>query len=77
MKEPCASCDERDKDLGGCRCQAFLLTKDATAADPVCSKSAHHDVVTQAVAQAQTQRPVEKPLIFRHANASRRLTTPG
>ncbi len=77
MKEPCASCDERDKDLGGCRCQAFLLAQDPSAADPVCSKSAHHDVVTHAVAQAQTKRPVEKPLIFRHADASRRLTTPG
>jgi pyrroloquinoline quinone biosynthesis protein E len=37
MAEPCKSCDRREKDFGGCRCQAFLLTGDATATDPVCS----------------------------------------
>lgn len=39
MKEPCASCDRRTKDYGGCRCQAFLLAGDANATDPVCSLS--------------------------------------
>ena len=43
MKEPCRSCDEKHKDLGGCRCQAFMLTGDAANADPVCSKSPHHE----------------------------------
>ncbi|MBO0717209.1 MAG: pyrroloquinoline quinone biosynthesis protein PqqE, partial [Rhizobiales bacterium] len=28
MKEPCRSCDRREIDYGGCRCQAFLLTGD-------------------------------------------------
>jgi pyrroloquinoline quinone biosynthesis protein E len=37
MPEPCKSCDRRTRDFGGCRCQAFLLTGDATATDPVCS----------------------------------------
>lgn len=37
MQEPCKSCDRRAQDLGGCRCQAFLLAADATATDPVCS----------------------------------------
>lgn len=77
MKEPCASCDERDKDLGGCRCQAYLLANDAAAADPVCSKSAQHDVVTDAVARAQGNRVIEKPLVFRRADASRRFSPPG
>jgi pyrroloquinoline quinone biosynthesis protein E len=36
MKEPCASCPRRDQDFGGCRCQAFALTGDATATDPAC-----------------------------------------
>jgi pyrroloquinoline quinone biosynthesis protein E len=36
MKEPCASCARRDVDFGGCRCQAFALTGDAAATDPVC-----------------------------------------
>jgi len=37
MQEPCRSCDRRTEDFGGCRCQAFLLTGDARATDPVCS----------------------------------------
>jgi pyrroloquinoline quinone biosynthesis protein E len=37
MPEPCKSCDRRTLDFGGCRCQALLLTGDATATDPVCS----------------------------------------
>lgn len=37
MPEPCKSCDRRLQDFGGCRCQAFLLTGDAAATDPVCS----------------------------------------
>jgi pyrroloquinoline quinone biosynthesis protein E len=37
MPEPCKSCDRRAQDFGGCRCQAFLLTGDAAATDPVCS----------------------------------------
>jgi len=37
MPEPCRSCDRRARDFGGCRCQAFLLTGDAAATDPVCS----------------------------------------
>ncbi len=41
----CQSCDRRDIDFGGCRCQAFALTGDATAADPVCHLSPHHRVV--------------------------------
>ena len=29
LPEPCASCERREIDFGGCRCQAFLLTGDA------------------------------------------------
>ena len=47
MQEPCKSCARRDQDFGGCRCQAFLLTGDARAADPVCRLSPHHAVVEQ------------------------------
>jgi len=65
MKEPCASCDERDRDLGGCRCQAYLLAQDPAAADPVCDKSPHHHVVTEAAAHAQDPALIVKPLVFR------------
>jgi pyrroloquinoline quinone biosynthesis protein E len=37
MQEPCKSCDRRELDFGGCRCQALLLAGDAAATDPVCS----------------------------------------
>jgi pyrroloquinoline quinone biosynthesis protein E len=39
MQEPCRSCDRKLKDFGGCRCQAMALAGDASATDPVCSKS--------------------------------------
>jgi len=45
MSEPCRTCDRRGIDFGGCRCQAFLLTGDAAATDPVCSRSPNRDVV--------------------------------
>jgi pyrroloquinoline quinone biosynthesis protein E len=37
MQEPCKSCERRELDFGGCRCQALLLAGDASATDPVCS----------------------------------------
>jgi PqqA peptide cyclase len=71
MKEPCRSCPEKDRDFGGCRCQAYLLTGDAANADPVCDKSPHHHLVTAVVARADQPAVVEKPLIFRSpANSS-------
>lgn len=39
MQEPCRSCERKTIDYGGCRCQAMLLTGDARATDPTCSKS--------------------------------------
>jgi pyrroloquinoline quinone biosynthesis protein E len=50
MQEPCKSCARRDHDFGGCRCQAFLITGDARAADPVCHLSPHHALVEQLAA---------------------------
>jgi pyrroloquinoline quinone biosynthesis protein E len=37
MQAPCKTCDRREQDFGGCRCQALLLAGDAAATDPVCS----------------------------------------
>jgi hypothetical protein len=53
MEEPCVSCARREIDFGGCRCQALLMTGSASATDPVCHKSPHHHIVTEA---AQTAR---------------------
>ena len=73
MKEPCASCDHKEQDLGGCRCQAWLLAHDAAAADPVCPKSPQHATVQAAVAQAERGAGIERPLVFREPAASRWL----
>lgn len=47
MKEPCSSCIHRERDFGGCRCQAFAMTGDARVADPVCHLSPHHGLVAE------------------------------
>lgn len=75
MKEPCRSCPEKEKDYGGCRCQAYMLAGDAAMADPVCDKSPSHGVVLEAVARAQQQGngAAPQPLIFRDPKESRRL----
>jgi pyrroloquinoline quinone biosynthesis protein E len=49
MPEPCRSCDRRKEDFGGCRCQAFLLTGDASATDPVCELAPLHHLMEDAV----------------------------
>jgi pyrroloquinoline quinone biosynthesis protein E len=52
LPEPCKSCERREIDFGGCRCQAFALTGDARATDPVCHLSPHHAEV-RALAEAE------------------------
>ena len=76
MKEPCRTCPDKVKDFGGCRCQAYMLTGDATNADPVCSLSPNHHLVTDVVEKAQTPTPkVEvKPILFRDDKNSRLLS---
>jgi pyrroloquinoline quinone biosynthesis protein E len=80
MREPCRSCPEKGKDFGGCRCQAYLLTGDAANADPVCDKSPHHGLVTQATARAleSTVSSSMKPVLFyRDDKTSRALSRKG
>jgi len=48
MLEPCATCDQRTVDHGGCRCQSFELTGDARTADPACALSPAHSIVVAA-----------------------------
>jgi pyrroloquinoline quinone biosynthesis protein E len=63
MPEPCKSCDRRAVDFGGCRCQAFELTGDASKTDPACSLSPDHGIITRALTRARTaSRP---SLVFR------------
>ncbi len=71
MPEPCRSCDEKERDFGGCRCQAFMLTGDAANADPVCSKSAHHGTILAAREQAEHGALGLDQLQHRNEKASR------
>jgi pyrroloquinoline quinone biosynthesis protein E len=52
MPDPCRSCDRREVDFGGCRCQALQLTGDAARTDPVCHLSPDHRLVVEAVQAA-------------------------
>jgi pyrroloquinoline quinone biosynthesis protein E len=70
MPEPCRSCDRRSIDFGGCRCQAFHLTGNAAATDPVCTLSPDHQLVTDA--QQAALAPVSGPLEYRAADPARR-----
>jgi pyrroloquinoline quinone biosynthesis protein E len=45
MPETCLACPRKERDFGGCRCQAFLLTGDAEAIDPVCRYSPNHELL--------------------------------
>ena len=56
MRAPCKDCPERERDFGGCRCQAYRLTGDARNADPVCTKSPQRVLIDQAI-EGRDQRP--------------------
>lgn len=78
MQEPCVSCPEQDNDLGGCRCQAYMLTGDISAADPICDKSPHRAEVDRVIDRAQRSDPLaagEHKLVFREPKASQRLSS--
>lgn len=74
MQEPCRTCPEKEKDFGGCRCQAFHLTGDASAADPVCSKSPRHkELVDKVEGLQELHRLQGAPIIFRNMQNSKSL----
>lgn len=74
MQEPCRTCPEKERDFGGCRCQALALTGNAANADPVCDKSPYHHVITDMIGRKPTVAVQEKPLVFRNDANSRRLS---
>ncbi|HZP60039.1 MAG TPA: pyrroloquinoline quinone biosynthesis protein PqqE [Opitutaceae bacterium] len=53
MPQPCRSCEFREIDFGGCRCQAALLTGDAASTDPACAFSPFRDRLTRIVDSLQ------------------------
>jgi len=72
MPEPCRSCPQNVIDFGGCRCQAFLLTGNAAVTDPVCSLSPHHNIIEQAIKEAE--KGSQGKWIYRNEDESRKLT---
>ncbi len=57
MPEPCRSCPERERDFGGCRCQAWLLTGDAAATDPACDKAPQRERMLRIREEAERPAP--------------------
>jgi pyrroloquinoline quinone biosynthesis protein E len=72
MPDPCRSCDRREIDFGGCRCQAFQLTGDAARTDPVCHLSPDHEIVTEAVRAANEEKTPREMELIPRPNPSRR-----
>jgi pyrroloquinoline quinone biosynthesis protein E len=56
MPEPCRSCDQREVDWGGCRCQALAITGNAAATDPACALSERHGTL-RALADTASSEP--------------------
>jgi pyrroloquinoline quinone biosynthesis protein E len=67
MQEPCRSCEFREQDWGGCRCQAFAFAGDAAATDPACHKSSRHAAFVQLAEKEASAPPA--PLAFRNPRA--------
>jgi pyrroloquinoline quinone biosynthesis protein E len=63
LPSPCRECALRELDFGGCRCQAFQLTGDASATDPACHLSPSHALVTSLTTPA-SPRPLPVPRRF-------------
>jgi pyrroloquinoline quinone biosynthesis protein E len=47
MRDPCRTCEWREVDFGGCRCQALALIGDAAATDPACHLSPRHALMAE------------------------------
>jgi PqqA peptide cyclase len=65
MPEPCQSCDRREIDWGGCRCQALALAGDAGVTDPACALSPARDVMAAIATEADAPPP---PFRYRRFN---------
>lgn len=67
MPELCRTCDRREQDFGGCRCQAFLLAQDPAATDPVCTLSPGRAIVDDILRDANAPPPatLESDWIYR------------
>ncbi|HTP82872.1 MAG TPA: SPASM domain-containing protein, partial [Alphaproteobacteria bacterium] len=67
MPEPCRSCDRREIDWGGCRCQALAIAGQADAVDPACEMSPLHERLAAIAAEESAGAPPE--FIYRRIGA--------
>jgi PqqA peptide cyclase len=73
MSEPCRSCERREIDWGGCRCQAFALTGDAALTDPVCGLAVNRGALDEAIRATDGAPP---PFVYRRIGGETSLTRP-
>ncbi len=57
MPEPCRSCERREVDWGGCRCQALAVAGRAEATDPACELSPDHETIARLAERASASGP--------------------
>ena len=57
MPEPCRSCDRREIDWGGCRCQAYMLAGDAARTDPACALAPDRAALEEPLREAHAEAP--------------------
>ncbi|MDP2519757.1 pyrroloquinoline quinone biosynthesis protein PqqE [Shimia thalassica] len=62
LPDPCQTCDRKEIDFGGCRCQALAIAGDANATDPVCKLAPGHKHLVDALAEAQS---AQTPMVWR------------
>jgi PqqA peptide cyclase len=74
LPEPCRSCPQKERDFGGCRCQAYLLTGDAFATDPACSLAPGHHLIGAALREADSG--AHRDLIYRNVPESLKQAKP-
>jgi pyrroloquinoline quinone biosynthesis protein E len=70
MKEPCRSCDRREQDYGGCRCQAMAIAGDAAATDPACSLSPLHENMLKIAGKTQESQAPADEFTYRRIGAN-------
>lgn len=57
MPEPCKSCEFKEEDFGGCRCQPIARTGSAGNTEPACAKSPlHAGIFTKAATEAAEEQ---------------------
>jgi pyrroloquinoline quinone biosynthesis protein E len=74
MPEPCRSCDRREIDWGGCRCQALAISGDASLTDPACGLSPDHERLV-ALATAESAAAADD-FVYRRFESPRKGTIP-